>query len=78
MVTLKFYECAGAAPHLHKISNLTKTIVSTSQFTFYYKVLERFMIRNIIKQGIICFSNMQMRYFKDLCEPCLNSPKIHK
>ena len=33
------------------------------------------MIRKIVKQGIIRFSNMQIRYFKDLCEPCLNAPE---
>ena len=38
-------------PHLHKISNLTKKIVSTSQFTFDYKVLKRYMIPKIVKQG---------------------------
>ena len=34
------------------------------------------MIRKIVKQGIIWFSNMQIRYFKDLCKPCLNAPEI--
>ena len=33
------------------------------------------MIGKIAKQGIICFSNMQIRYLKDLCEPCLNAPE---
>ena len=75
LVTLKTYKCAYATPHLHKISNLTKIIVSIGQFTFDYKVLKRYMIRKIVKQGIIWFSNMQIRYFKDLCEPCLNAPK---
>ena len=37
-MTLKFYKCACATPHLHKILNLTKKIVSTGQFTFDYKV----------------------------------------
>ena len=72
-MTLKFYECACATPHLHKISN---HIVSTGQFKFEYKVLKRYMIRKIVKQGIIWFSNMQIRYFKDLCEPCLNALSI--
>ena len=40
-----------------------------------YKVLKRYIIRKIVKQGIIWFSNMQIRYFKDLCEPCLNAPE---
>ena len=75
LVTLKFYKCACATPHLHKISNLTKEIVSTGQFTSDYKVLKRYMIRKIVKQGIIWFSNMHIRYFKDLCEPCLNAPE---
>ena len=44
IVTLKFYKCACATPHLHKISNLTKRIVSTGQFIFYYDVLKRYMI----------------------------------
>ena len=34
------------------------------------------MIRKTVKQGIIWFSNMQIRYFKDLCEPCLNAPEF--
>ena len=33
------------------------------------------MIRKIVKQVIIWFSNMQIRYFKDLCEPRLNEPE---
>ena len=33
------------------------------------------MIRKIVKQGIIWFSNMQIRYFKHVCEPCLNAPE---
>ena len=74
-MTLKFYKCACATSHLHKISNLTKKVVSTGQFTFDYKVLKRYMIRKIVKQGIIWLSNMQNRYFKDLCEPCLNAPE---
>ena len=74
-LTLKFYKCACATPHLHKISNLTKKIVSTGQFTCDYKVLKRYMIRKTVKQGIIWPSNMQIRYFKDLCEPCLNAPE---
>ena len=28
------------------------------------------MIQKIVKQGMIWLSNMQIRYFKDLCEPC--------
>ena len=32
-------------------------------------------MRKIVKQGIIWFSNIQIRYFKDLCEPCLNAPE---
>ena len=72
-MTLKFYKCTCATSHLHKISNLTKKIVSTGQFTFDYKVLKRYMIRKIVKQGIILFSNMQIRYFKNLCEPRLNA-----
>ena len=75
-MTLKFYKCACEAPHLHKISNLTKKIVSTCQFTFDYKVLKRYMIRKIVKQGIIWFSNMLIRYFTELCEPCLNAPEF--
>ena len=74
-MTLKLYKCACAKPHLHKISNLTKKIISTGQFTFDYKVLKRYMIQKIVKQGIIWLSNMQIRYFKDLCEPCLNAPE---
>ena len=74
-MTLKFYKCACATPHLHKISNLAKKIVSTGQFTFDYKVLKRYMIRKIVKQGIIWFSIMQIRYFKDLRESCLNKPE---
>ena len=70
-MTLKFYKCASAIPHLHKITNLTKRIVSTGQFISDYKVLK---IRRIVKQGIIWFSNMQIRYFKDLCEPALILP----
>ena len=35
----------------------------------------RFAAQRLIKQGIICFSNMQIRYLKDLCEPCLNAPE---
>ena len=78
-MTLKFYKCTCATPHLHKISNLTKTIVSTGQSTFDYKVLKRYMIRKIVKQGIIWLSNMQIRYFKDFCELCLDAPKkMHK
>ena len=46
--------------------SLTKKIVSTGQFTFDYKVLKRHMIRKIVKQRIIWFSNMQIRYVKDL------------
>ena len=53
LVTLKFYKCAYATPHLHKISNLSNKIVSTGQFTFDYKVLKRYMIPKIVKQGII-------------------------
>ena len=75
LVILKFYKCACVTPHLHKISNLTKKIVSTGQFIFDYKVLKRSMIRKIVKQGIIWFSNMQIRYFKDLWETCLNAPE---
>ena len=75
-MTLKFYTCTCATPHLHKISNLTKKIVSTGQFTFDYKVLKRYMNRKIVKQGIIWFSNMQIRYLKDLCEPCLNTAEV--
>ena len=74
-MTLKFYKCACSRSHLHKITNLTKKIVSTGQFTFDYKVLKRYLIRKIVKQGIIWFSNMQIRYFKDLCEPCLGAPE---
>ena len=74
-MTLKVYKYACAKPHLHKISNLTKNIVSTGQFTFNYKVLKRYMIRKMVKQRIIWFSNTQIRYFKDLCEPCLNAPE---
>ena len=70
---LKFYKCACVTPHLHRISNLTKKIVSTGQFTFDYKVLKKYIIRKVVKQGIIWFSNMQIRYFKNLCEPCLNA-----
>ena len=40
-----------------------------------FAVLKKYMIRKIVKQGITWFSNMQIRYFKDLCEPCLNSPE---
>ena len=68
------YKCA--TPHLHKISNLTKKIVSTGQFTFDYKVLKRYMIRKIVKQGIICFSNMQIRYFKGFANHALTHLKI--
>ena len=75
LVTLKFYKCACTTPHLHKISNLTKKIASAGQFTFDYKILKRYMIRKIVKQGIIWVSNMQIRYFKDLCKPCLNAPE---
>ena len=71
-MTLKFYKYACTTPHLHKISNLT---VLTGQFTFDYKVLKRYMIRKIVKQGTVWFSNMQIRYFKDLSEPCLNTPQ---
>ena len=74
-MTLKFYKCACATRHLHKISNLTKKIVSIGQFTFEYKVLKRYMIRKIVKQGIIWFLNMQIRYLKDLCERCFNAPE---
>ena len=52
-----------------------KELFSTGQFTSDYKVLKRYMVRKILKQGIIRFSNMQIRYFKDLCEPCLNAPE---
>ena len=47
-------------PHLHKISNLTKKIVSTGQFTFDYKVLKRYMIGKIVKQRInnLIFKNV--------------------
>ena len=76
LATLKFYKCACATPHLHKISNLTKKIVSTGQFTFDNKVLKRYIIGKIVKQAIIWFSNMQIRYFKDLCEPCLSVPEL--
>ena len=74
-MTLKFYKCACATPHLHKISNLTEKIVSIGQFTFDYEVLKRYMIRKIVKQGIIWFSNVEIRYFKDLCEPSLSTPE---
>ena len=77
-MTLKFYKCACATPHLHKISNLAKKIVSTGQFTFDYKVLKRYIIQKIVKQGIIWFSNMQIRHFKDHWEPYLNAPKSFK
>ena len=76
-MTLKFYKCACPTPHLQKISNLAKKIVSIGQlFTFDYKVLKRYMIRKIVKQGINWFSNTQIRYFKDLYEPCLNAPEF--
>ena len=29
----------------------------------------------IVKQGIICFLNMQIRHLKDLREPCLSAPE---
>ena len=74
-MTLRFYKCACATPHLNKISNLTRKIVSTGQFTFDYKVLKRYMIRKIVKQGVNWFSNMQIGYFKDLYEPFLNAPE---
>ena len=34
------------------------------------------MVRKIVKQGIFWFSNVQIRYFKDLCEPCLSAPEL--
>ena len=72
-MTLKFYKCACATPHLRKISNLTSKLVSTGQFTFDYEMLKRYMILKIVKQGTIWFSNMQIRYFTDLCEQCLKA-----
>ena len=42
-----------------------------------YKVLKGYMIRKIVKQEIIWFSNMQIRYFKDLCEPCLDVRELY-
>ena len=75
-MTFKYYKCASATSHLHKISNLTKIIVSTAQFTFDYNVLIRYIIQKVVKQGIIWFPNMQIRYSKDLSEPCLNAPEI--
>ena len=57
------------------MSNRSKKIVLTGQFTFDYKVLKRYMIRKVVRQGIIWFSNIQIRYLKDLCEPCLNTPE---
>ena len=61
------------------MSNLAKKIVSTGQVTSDYnvscdyKVLKRYMIRKIVKQEIIWFSIMQIGYFKDLCQPCLDT-----
>ena len=76
-MTLKFYKCACATPHLHKTSNLTeKNTVLTGQFTFECKVFKRYMIRKIVKQRIIRFSNMHIRYHKGLCQPCLNPPEL--
>ena len=34
------------------------------------------MIRKIVKQGITWFSNMQIRSFKDLCEPCFKASEF--
>ena len=76
LATLRLYKCTCATPHLHKITNLTEKIVSTDQFTFDCKVLNRCMIRRIVKQEIICFSNMQIRYLKELCQPCLTVPEL--
>ena len=70
-MTLKFYKCASATPHLHKISNLAKKIVSTGQFTFDYKILKRYMIRKIVKQGISWFSNVQIRYLRTFANHAL-------
>ena len=61
---------ACTIPHLH--SNLTEKIVLTDKFKFDCKFSKRYVNGKIVKQRIICFSNMQIRYLKDLPEPCMS------